>query len=165
MFSLKKLPSGIIIFSLLIIYLFKFSLHAGEVPIPPSPGNMEKNKAALNVIHSLKLKTIMGRLNMLAYEREYTELELNQLRAEQIELLIQAANELAQSVENLPDITAGPELSEADRITFRAMAGQLYRETRNLQNAYDAGHLEELEPLYQRLHETCNACHRLFRDW
>ena len=107
----------------------------------------------------------MGRLNMLAYEREYTELELNQLRAEQIELLIQTASELTQTAENLPNITADPDLSDSDQITFRAMAAQLYRETRNLQEAYDAGQSQALEPAYQRLHETCNACHRLFRDW
>jgi len=98
----------------------------------------EDSKAILSAVHSEKIRAIIRRLNSLAWDREYTELEIRKMRTEQIELLVQAAEELIASAENLPEITAQDRLSEEEQTTFRAMARQL--------------------------HQTCNACHNLFRD-
>lgn len=123
----------------------------------------KKNRVILNVIHSDKIRAIMRRLNMLAYEREYTDLEIEQLFREQIELLINAANELRDSAENLTNITSN-KLDETDVTTFRAMANQLHRETLNLQEEINSSHYQDIRLSYRRLRETCNACHQLFRD-
>ena len=123
----------------------------------------EENKIVLNVIHSDDIRAIMRRLNLLAYEREYTDLELEQKYREQIELLIQTANKLKDSAENLPNITRN-KINETDITTFRAMANQLYRETLNLQEEINSSHYRGIRLSYQRLRDTCNACHQLFRD-
>lgn len=124
----------------------------------------EQPGAILGAIHSEKIRAIMRRLNSLAYEREYTELRIQQMRAEQIELLVQTAGELARSAGKLPEITAQDRLGEEEQTTFRAMAAQLHRETLKLREYAQNRQYGEMARGYQRLHRTCNACHELFRE-
>ena len=145
------------------IFLCNGFIHAEDNGDNQSEYLNEKNKVVLNVIHSDKIRAVMRRLNLLAYEREYTDLELEQLFREQIELLIHAANELKDSAEILPNITSS-KLDDTDVTTFRAMANQLYRETLNIQEHINSSHFQEIRTSYQKLYETCNACHQLFRD-
>ena len=159
----KKIQSGIIIFFLLIIFIHSNLLKAENNTEQSLQNPENRDRIVLNVIHSNNIRTIMRRLNMLAYEREYTDLELEQLFKQQIELFINAASELKDSSENLPNIT-GNKLNETDVTTFRAMANQLYWETLKLQEHINSSHYQETRHSYQRLRETCNACHQLFRD-
>ena len=157
----KPFP-GFIVF-LITIFLCNGFIHA-ENNGDNNPEYLNgKNKIVLNIIHSGKIRAIMRRLNMLAYEREYTDLELEQLFRAQVELLISAADDLRDSAENLPNITSN-KLDDTDVTTFRAMASQLYRETLNLQKEINSSHYQEIRLSYQRLRDTCNACHQLFRD-
>ncbi len=145
---------------MLCLNFFNNFVFAEDGPPQPLPG---KSKSVLNAIHSDDVRIIMRRLNVLAYEREYTELELEKLRARQIKLLALTAGELAQTAEQLPEDIQN-NLSREDQTTFRAMASQLYSESLRLEEAVEANDHNALNAGYQRLRETCNACHRLFRD-
>ena len=145
---------------MLCLHIFYNPVIAGDILTPPLP---ENSKSVLNAIHSNDVRIIMRRLNVLAYEREYTELELEKLRARQIKLLAQTAGELAQTAEQLPE-DVQKDLSREDQTTFRAMANQLYSESLQLEEEAAANNYRALNECYQRLRETCNACHRLFRD-
>ena len=150
--------------SIYIIFSVSYSIHAENTSTDITGDIKEENKFILNAIHSEEIRAIMRRLNMLSFEREYTALELDNLRAEQVQLLVQAASELKQSAASLTHITGNKNISEADHITFSAMANELYLQTLTLQKESEANHNKALAPAYTRLHETCNACHRLFRD-
>ena len=117
----------------------------------------------LHTIHSDQLRRTMLRLNELAYEREYTELRLDQLRAEQIEALVAEARTLVTKAGRLPEILNGGSLSPEEQITFVAVARQLYSETQQLQAEVQANRYENLQYGYRHLQQTCNACHKLFR--
>lgn len=146
-------------------FLFLLLIHATAFTGDQSPAlPRENSKAVLSAIHSEKIRGIMRRLNSLAWEREYTELQIREMRAEQIELLVQAAEELIGSAENLPEIAAQEQLSDEEQTTFRAMARQLHKETVMLREYTETRQYEELSRGYRRLHQTCNACHNLFRE-
>ena len=117
----------------------------------------------LNVIHSEELKKTMRSLNLLAYENEFTELELQSLRASQLNRLLDFAEELTKKAERLPQITDA-ELKEADKITFKAMARQLYTDTLELKKSAAKNNYNNMSKRYLELNKTCDSCHRLFRE-
>ena len=124
-----------------------------------SPG-----KAAVQSLHSEDIRKIMGRLHALAYEREYTELELDRIRHENLEALARAAAELVELSWKLPQILPDSRLTDEEQETFGAMASRLHAETMQLLDTYATDSYSELKSGYQRLQETCTACHNLFRD-
>ena len=137
---------------------------AGGTGSTGSPAQVPDTRALLDAIHSSRLRDIMSRLNRLSYEQEYTELELDRMRAANIEALVDAALQLSQAAERLPDITGRAHLPPEERITFSAMARQLYQQTQALQDDLNRGRYSELQSGYQQLRYTCNACHNLFRQ-
>ncbi len=104
----------------------------------------------------------MRRLDSLAYEREYTALELEGMRASQINQLVDFAAKLAETADKLPQIT-DQSLSDEDKITFRAMAKQLHDDTVRLKSKAAAENYRNLNVDYKQLRQTCSSCHRLFR--
>lgn len=121
--------------------------------------------AVLNVIHSERLRPIMQRLDSLTYDRERTALELQRLQMQQIEELLDAAGDLLERSTQLLEIAPDSHLTEGDQITFRAMASELYEQTLYINTQYRMGHGDEAWHAYEKLRDTCNACHRLFRSW
>jgi hypothetical protein len=119
--------------------------------------------AVLNVIHSERLRFIMQQLDILSYDRERTALELQKLQLRQVEALLEAANELLLRSEQLPQIVPDSSLTEGERITFRALAAELYQQTLYINAQYRMGQGANVQLGYRQLHQTCAACHRLFR--
>lgn len=126
---------------------------------------VNETSALLNVIHSEQLRGIMQRLDTLAYEREYTALELQKIRERQIQKLVDVTRELMKSSEQLREIAPDVQVSREDLVTFRAMAAQLHRETLDLEESIQHGYAPELDRGYERMRDTCTACHRLFREY
>lgn len=126
------------------------------------PEKLETGKTILNAIHSDEIKTIMQRLDILIYEREYTELELHKLNKKQIELLAKESVALSKIAADLSNIDSLKKLNDEDQLTFNAMVSQLSDITMELKKESDANH--ETENIYIRLQSTCNTCHQLFRD-
>ena len=122
-----------------------------------------EGRATLNAIHSEELKKTMRSLDLLAYENEYTELELQSLRVSQLNRLLDFVDELLARAEELPQIT-DTELSESDRIIFKAMAQQLHGETLNMKASAAEKNYSDMGKRYLELRRTCDSCHRLFRN-
>lgn len=141
------------VFFLLIIFASSNALYAEQLF---SENSVETDKPLLKTIHSRQLRSIMLRLNALAYDREYTQLELNKLRAKQINQLVNVASELLSNTNQLTYILNESGLSEEEKLTFKAMANQLYKEALSLQH--------DVNRSSQYLLDTCNTCHKLFRN-
>ena len=115
-------------------------------------------------MHSDDIRKIMGRLYTLAYEREYTELEIDRIRHENLKALAHAADELVDISGKLPQILPEYQLTDDEVVTFRAMAGQLQAETLHLLDSDATSSYSDFKNGYRKLRQTCNACHNLFRD-
>lgn len=126
-------------------------------------GDKESTTPLLHSIHSDQLRQVMLRLNELAHEREYTELSLDRLRAEQINALVKEARALVGNAGRLSDMPDEEKLTEEEKITFTAIARQLYSETLQIQADIQANRYRNLQDSYRYLRRTCNACHKLFR--
>ena len=151
---LKKFPYGLVLLVCCITSCPAANgALAGKEPTPP----------LLHTIHSDQLRQTMLRLNELAYEREYTELSLDRLRARQIEALVNEARALVDNASRLPDILGQEKLTEEEQITFTAVARQLYSETLQIQADIQANRYDNLTDRYRHLQRICNACHKLFR--
>ena len=128
-----------------------------------SAAGAEQQRPVLHGIYSEKLKTIMLRMNQLVYEREMTALQVEEVREQHLQQLIATVADLVKAAEVLTDAVPGIELNKEDQVIFRAMANQLYREAQNIGVMVEEKNYAALDPAYQHLNETCNACHSLFR--
>lgn len=146
-------------FGLLLLFGCIVSCPAGNGAL----ADKETSAPLLHSIHSDQLRRTMLRLKELAYEREYTELRLDRLRAKQIASLVAEARALVAKASRLPEILNGGTLSAEEQITFIAVAKQLYSETQRLQADVQANRYENLQYGYRQLQRTCSACHKLFR--
>jgi hypothetical protein len=153
-YLIKSILTGLFLFFCLAVYV-----HSEE----PAFTGAEIKSPALSTIHSDRLRQIMSRLNELAYEREYTELGLDRLRAKQIDSLVTEAETLVDNADRLPEILTEGELTPEELITFRAVASQLYSEALLIQADIHADSYVNVDEGYRRLRQTCNACHNLFR--
>ena len=128
-----------------------------------SVAGSEQRQPVLHAIYSDQLKNIMLRMNRLVYEREMTLLEVQLAREQHLQQLVDTVSELVRASEGLTDAIPGIELNSEDQVIFRAMANQLKDEARNIENLVKDKNYGAVDPAYQRLNETCNACHSLFR--
>jgi CBS-domain-containing membrane protein len=125
---------------------------------------LETGKTLLEAIHNDEIRSIMRQLNTLAYEREYTELELRKLNKRQVKLLVKEAAALADTTANLTNITSFKNLDDETQLAFNAMVNQLQNISEELRNATENNHQDEIDTAYIKLQETCNTCHTLFRE-
>ncbi|MBL1142646.1 MAG: hypothetical protein HND53_11500 [Proteobacteria bacterium] len=96
----------------------------------------------------------MRRLKLLFYDREYTDVERQDLTRKQVELLAKETKILVNLAKNI-------DINDEDKLTFNAMANQIYDLSRKLENKFH--HHEDLIPIYIKMQDTCNTCHKIFR--
>jgi cytochrome c556 len=131
--------------------LLLFFLFAVVTTAEPEP---EKD-IKLHVIYSEKLQTIMHKLSLSVYEEELTLEQINKLFDNASELYI-AAKELDQAI-------PGIELTYTEKNIFENIARQLQIEANNMGFMAKNNDKEGLQMTYDRLSQTCSACHDLFR--
>jgi len=123
-----------------------------------------KGDAKMHTVHSKKLLETMQRLNILSRNRDAPVRESDERRNEYLQNLIDTAGEVVVAAEALDK--AGPEgdMDRNERAVFHTMAERLYVEAANIEIQARDSNFMELQEAYRRLDETCNDCHRLFRD-
>jgi len=127
------------------------------------PGTVQE-KHTLHAISSEKLRVIMQDMYSSAYKSGVPDLQDGKMSEEKMADLIEAVEELLFHAELLSTGQPSVKLNETELATFRAMAGQLYTEALNLQQLTEYYDYHAIEPAYERLNQTCIACHNLFRD-
>ncbi|MEQ8426385.1 MAG: cytochrome c [Gammaproteobacteria bacterium] len=128
-------------------------------------GDEDSSHALLTEIHSTEVRHIMRKLNVLLFEREHTQLELQRLRRQQLSLLVEETESLSRTAGDISLIDSLKKLSEEQQAMFKSMANELNDVARQLSAADVNGHEHDIETAYIRLQETCNTCHKLFRAW
>lgn len=110
-----------------------------------------------------KLRFIMIDLNSTLQASKHSDIR-NDIKGDgQMKELIKIVEELLLSAEMMSTGFANSKLDKNRQTTFRALAGQLYGETLSLQQVTNNYDYQLIEPTYERLNETCIACHELFR--
>jgi len=123
-----------------------------------------ENEARLHAISSEKLREIMQNINLWVSETKNGEPQHDEKRMQDMADLIEAVEELLFHAELLSAGLPESNLNESELVTFRAMASQLYTEALDIQQLANGYEYKLIEPAYQRLSQTCIACHSLFRD-
>ena len=130
----------------------------------------EEDEYLLHAESSERLLSIMEEISTLASRNSIEEPV--KLTEEDMTDLIEASEELLFYAE-LMSIKVPANVSEENQnVVFSAMASKLYSEVLNIQqitknyNLQITDHSEQyiLDEAFQRLSQTCNACHQLFRD-
>ena len=152
-------------------YIFSILVLLVSITSCDSDINTEKNatgpvqeKHTLHAMSSEKLRVIMQDMYSSAYKSGVPDLQDGKISEEKMADLVEAVEELLFNAEMLSTGQPSVNLNETELATFRAMAGQLYTEVLNLQQLTEYYDYHAIEPAYERLNQTCIACHNLFRD-
>ncbi len=137
-----------------------------RTPDDPRAGTAEhpEGEARLHAVHSEELLATMQRLNMLVRNREAPVRETDEWRMEYLQSLIDLAGEVTISAEELGKSGVEKEMDRNEQAVFHTLADRLYVEAANIEVQARHSNFMQLEDAYNRLDETCNACHRLFRN-
>ena len=122
-----------------------------------------ENKLQFHAIQSDIIRDIMRRINHAYYETQLDEFQREESLLENSTYLIVSVNELLVASEFLTYALPGFNLTEDEKGLFQAIALQLQIEANNIRKAAERKDFEQLNISYQRLTDTCNACHELFR--
>ncbi len=120
-------------------------------------------KPALHAIHGDRLTLAMRELNDIALERLPPELDLRSERDVRLRRIAAAAAAIARTAEDIPEALPDIDLSQAERQVFISLADKLRDQAVQLQEDATAGRYQQIEPAFDGLLATCNACHSAFR--
>jgi len=123
----------------------------------------QMGKLVPHAVSSDKLRDIMQRLNQLTYEKELAPMEIEDMRVEHVQLLIETVHELVDAAEEMTDALPGLSMSFDEQLVFRDMADQLKNEAYNVWYKAEDNDITGMDLAYQRMNNTCTACHQLFR--
>jgi len=149
---------------LVLVLLISITACDGDIDTEKKDAVSIHEKHTLHAISSEKLRVIMQDMYSSAYNSGVPDLQDGKLSEEKMADLVEAVEELLFHAEMLSTGQPSVKLNETELATFRAMAGQLYTETLNLQQLTEYYDYHAIEPAYERLNQTCIACHNLFRD-
>lgn len=122
-----------------------------------------ENNQALHAVSSEKLRQIMQNLRASIDKDGTGTLPSEKISEEQMADLLEAVEELVFHAELLTEGKPNVNLNENELVTFRALAGQLYTEALNIKQLTTYYDYNVLIPAYDRMTQTCSACHSLFR--
>ncbi len=155
--------------SLIVLFLL-FFVAISVINFQNNTVTPEEDEFLLHAESSERLLAIMQDISTLASRNNIEEPV--KLTEEDMTGLIEATEELLFYAE-LMSIKVPANVSEENQsVVFSAMASKLYSEALNIQqitknyNLQITDHSEQyiLDEAFQRLSQTCNACHQLFRD-
>jgi uncharacterized membrane protein len=130
----------------------------------------EDNEYLLHAESSERLINIMQQISLLANAKNLEE-TIKPTEEDMVDL-IEAVEELLFYAELMSIKVPATELEESKGVIFSAMASQLYDEALNIQqlttnydfHVTDSSQEHILDEAYERLSQTCIACHQLFRN-
>ena len=132
-------------------------------------GVKQQKNTTSHAVPGERLRTIMQNINLTIHDSTNPDTQTDRISERDMEEMIEAVEELLFYAEMMSTDLPRPELDKNELVTFRALAGQLYTETLNIQQTardynIDTYDYELLNISYRRLNETCAACHQMFRD-
>ena len=111
---------------------------------------------------SERLRFIMRNLNSAYQESKHSDIRKDKIVNDNMKKMFEAVEKLLSSTELMASMKSG--LDESKRDIFKSLASQLYTETLNLQQISNNYEYQRIPSAYQRLNQTCEDCHRLFRE-
>ncbi|WP_045224170.1 cytochrome c [Methyloterricola oryzae] len=132
--------------------------------VPGAPARLpDTGEPALHAVHEQELRAVMAQMNSLMFDTLRTELEIDKERRQRARQIADAARELSKAVDGIPATLPRLGLSEAEQVSFRALAHRLDDQAQGLEQLSRSNQIDSIEPALQQMTLTCNACHQLFR--
>jgi len=116
-----------------------------------------------------RLQLIMQNIRAGVHDINDVEASGEPLTQERLDDMVEAVQDLMYFAEFMSLNPPRLDLGENQIVTFRALASQLYTEALNVRGIAESYNLDSrdfelLDSAYERMYQTCAACHELFRD-
>jgi len=124
---------------------------------------LEKTGApAQHAVHGKRLRTLMRDLKALLFERQRTQIEIDEDRRRYLARTVEVSNGLLESATHIAE--SADDLREDERASFMALQNKLVSQTRALRMLADSGRSQSISAQFGAITTTCNACHSNFRE-
>ncbi|MGR9100905.1 MAG: hypothetical protein ACU826_10095 [Gammaproteobacteria bacterium] len=120
-------------------------------------------KSALHAVQSQRLRRLMAALNDLMYERMLTEVEIDRMRRSRTRDLAVAAGSMLETLDYIPEVLPDLGLEQRETADFLGLVDRLKKETALLRQEAEQNYVDAIPAQLDRIVETCNECHRLYR--
>ena len=127
------------------------------------PSLEQPGKPSMSALSDQRLRTLMNDLNDLVFEQLYTELELDRLRSRYALRIAELTQKRVVAIENLAQSENKLGLDQQEEQMFRKLTRQLHDQAQELEQLALAEQTENIRPALDRMIDTCNGCHQLFR--
>jgi hypothetical protein len=153
-----------------ILLFIGLSINKEPVVQPEILNEEQDNQYLQHAESSERLLNIMEQISLVANSQNSEE--MSGFTEESMTNLIEAVEELLFYAELMSLKVPVTDLEESKNVIFSALASKLYTETLNLQQLtqnYDLHVIDNsqehlIHEAFNRLSQTCSACHQLFRD-
>ena len=119
---------------------------------------------ALHGLMTERINILQRSIEVLLYEQNRTQTELDQSRRRQTAEIASAALALRDSVAEVSELEPRLGLSSANSSTFVSLAQQLRNDSEELAELANGARVGSLEDAVSRLQTTCDSCHNLYRN-
>lgn len=119
---------------------------------------------ALHGLMTKRISTLVRSIEVLLYEQNRTQSELDQARRRQTAEIAAAAIELRDSVAQVEALESSLRLSSANSATFISLAQQLHSDSEALAELANGARVGSLEDAVLQLQTSCESCHSLYRN-
>lgn len=128
------------------------------------PKLSEEPGAAMHAVKSSKLKEVMHDLNNIVFERFYSEIDRDKMRVRYSKEIAGIVASMSKDIKTIQETGNELDLTEEQRLMFKTLAMELEQEGENLTKIATEYRTESIRPAIDRLVNTCNRCHGLFRE-
>jgi len=125
----------------------------------------DTGKPALHAVQSERLKAVMRELNDLMFERMLNEVQIDRQRRYRIEEIVEVAEKLLNTLQYIPNALQDLSLLEQEQQIFLKLSEKLKQQVILLKLEAEKNHVDTLPTSVNRIVETCNACHHIFRKY
>jgi hypothetical protein len=119
---------------------------------------------ALHGLMTERISLLQRSIEVLLYEQNRTQSELDQTRRRQTAEIAAAAIELRDSVAQVAALEPRLRLSPASSATFISLARQLHNDSEALAELANGMRVGSLEDAVLQLQTSCDSCHSLYRN-
>lgn len=125
----------------------------------------DTGKPALHSIQSAQLKVLMQQLDDLMFEHMLNEVQIDRQRRYRTKEIVKVSDNLLKTIDFIPNALPGLSLDKHEQKIFLNLTEKLKNQVSLLKQEAENNHVDVIPKRANKIIETCNACHHIFRQY
>lgn len=161
--TMTRIGCGMVVLALVVLATACLEQRGERGPLPRATSG--------HWVHTQRLQDVMRRIQAATSQNWPQELDdqhssvTPEARQAALDEACVLAQGLAEAAERIPDGVKHVRMEDVDRRSFQAQVDTLRDQAQELDRAGQAGDVQAMESVLDRIAATCASCHQRFRDY